>query len=64
MWKTITDENIREAVFRQSTKRAPGPDRLGFKVIKLLWEWDTSRIIGLVKTMFRLGIHPQAWKEA
>ena len=33
MWKTITDENIREAVFGQSFKKAPCPDRLGFKTI-------------------------------
>jgi hypothetical protein len=37
MWKTITDEDIRLALFDQSVKKAPGPDRLGFKVMRLLW---------------------------
>ena len=35
MWKMITEENIRKAVFGQSVKKAPGPDRLGFKAIRL-----------------------------
>jgi hypothetical protein len=33
MWKKITEEDIREALFHQSVKKAPGPDRLGFKGI-------------------------------
>jgi uncharacterized protein involved in tolerance to divalent cations len=64
MWKTITDEGIQVALFNQSVKKAPGPDRLGFKAIRLLWEWDAPRIIAVVKMTFRLGIHPRVWKEA
>jgi ribonuclease HI len=64
MWKTITEEDIRLALFDQSVKKAPGPDRLGFKEMRLLWEWDAHRIIAIVKTSFRLGIHPRVWKEA
>jgi len=64
MWKKITDEDIREALFNQSVQTAPGPDRLGFKAIRLLWKWDSQRIIDIVKVSFRLGIHPPAWKEA
>jgi len=64
MWKKITDEDIRLALFDQSVKKAPGPDRLGFKAMRLLWEWDAPRIIAIVKVTFRLGIHPRVWKEA
>jgi len=58
MWKMITDEDIREALFNQSVQKAPGPDRLGFKVIRLLWDWNSQRIINIIKASFRLGIHP------
>jgi len=64
MWKKITDEDIREALFSQSIQKAPGPDRLGFKAMRSLWEWDSQRIINIVKVSFRLGVHPRAWKEA
>jgi len=29
-----------------------------------LWEWDSQRIINVVKVSFRLGIHTRVWKEA
>jgi len=64
MWKKITEEDIREALFDQSVKKAPGPDRLECKVIRLLWEWDSWRIIEIVKALFWLEVHPQVWKEA
>jgi len=64
MWKKITEEDIREALFNQSVQKAPGPDRLGFKAIRLLWDWDYQRIINIVKVWFRLGVHPRVWKEA
>jgi hypothetical protein len=62
-WKIITDEDIREALFDQSVKKTPGLDRLGFNAIQLLWDWDSRRIITIVKTTFRLGVHPRVWKE-
>jgi hypothetical protein len=63
MWMKITDEDVQLAVFDQSVKKAPGPDKLGFKAIRLLWEWDAPRIIAIVKPSFRLGAHPRVWKE-
>jgi len=56
-WKKITDEDIRMALFDQSVKKVAGPDRLGFKAIRWVWEWDSQRITNVVKTWFRLGIH-------
>ena len=64
MWKSITEEDIQEAVFNQSILKASGQDRLGFKAIWFLWEWDSLRIIQIVKTSFRLGLHPCVWKKA
>ena len=34
--RTITNEDIRKALFDQSIKKAPGPTKLNFKAIKLL----------------------------
>jgi len=47
----------------QSVQKAAGSDRLGFEAIRLLWDWDSQRIINVVKASFRLGIHPRVWKE-
>jgi hypothetical protein len=35
MWKNITNEDVREVLFDQSVKKAPGPDRLWFEAIQL-----------------------------
>jgi len=53
MWRNITDQNIREALFDQWVLKAPGPDRLGLKSVRKLWEWNSYRIIALTKTSFR-----------
>jgi hypothetical protein len=34
----ITDQVIKDALFSQSIKKAPEPDRLNFKTIRLIWE--------------------------
>ena len=44
----IRDIDIEEALFNQSTKKAPGPDRLNFKALRLLWQWDKDRVKALV----------------
>jgi len=64
MWKMITDESIRVALLDQSVRKAPGLDRLGFKAIRLLWEWDAPRIITIVKTSFRLGNSSTSLEES
>ena len=60
----ITDQDIDNALFAQSIKKAPGPDRLNFKAIRLLWNWDQGRITALIRHCFRLGYHPKRWKLA
>jgi hypothetical protein len=40
----ITDEDIEKTLFEQSIKKAPEPDKLNFKALRLLWSWDKARI--------------------
>ncbi|KAJ5453717.1 uncharacterized protein N7458_004673 [Penicillium daleae] len=44
--------------------RLPTSARLNFRALRLVWEWDSPRIVALARQYFRLGIHPQAWKTA
>jgi hypothetical protein len=55
---------IREALFAQSVKKAPGLDGLGFKALRLLWVWAEKRIVALVRGCIGTGYHPRAWKAA
>ena len=47
-----------------STKKSPGPDGIGPLAIKCLFEWDPERIVALIRTHIRLGVHPDRWKLA
>jgi Reverse transcriptase (RNA-dependent DNA polymerase)/Endonuclease-reverse transcriptase len=60
----ITEEDIEKALFEQSIKKAPGPDKLNFKALRLLWSWDKARIQALILQCFNQGIHPKSWKKA
>jgi hypothetical protein len=40
----ITKEDIEKALFKQSIKKALGPNKLNFKALRLLWSWDKARI--------------------
>jgi hypothetical protein len=61
---SIRDINIEEALFNQSTKKALGPDRLNFKALRLLWQWDKDRVKALVIQCLKQGYHLYSWRIA
>ena len=44
----VSAKEIREALFAQSVKKAPGVDSIGFKALRLLWRWAEDRVVSLV----------------
>ena len=48
----------------QSVKKAPGPDRLTFRAIQLIWDRDSDKVVELIHACIRTGIHPQVWNTA
>ena len=60
----ITEGDIERALFEQSIKKAPGPDKLNFKALRLLWSWDKARIQALILQCFNQGSHLKTWKKA
>lgn len=60
----ITSQLVEKALFCQSPTKAPGPDKLNFKAIRLVWSWDPERITAIVKNAVRLHYHPKSWKRA
>jgi len=55
---------VQDALFAQSIKKAPGIDKLGFRALRLLWSWDSDRVVALVQGGMLLGYHPRVWKTA
>ena len=60
----ITEQIVERALFSQSVKKAPGPDKLSFGAIRLLWKWNGMRNVGLTEAAVRTGRHPAIWKRA
>ena len=55
---------IRQALFTQVVKKAPGVDGISFRALRLLWRWAEDRVISLVRGCIRKGFHPCTWKTA
>ena len=47
-----------------SNRSAPGEDRMGAEIVKLLWEWDPERVTNLARLCVQVGTHPESWKTA
>lgn len=45
-------------------KKAPGPDKINFQILRMIWEWDKMQITSMVQQVIRLGYYPKAWKRA
>jgi len=51
----ITEQAVERALFSQSVKKAPGPDKLSFGAIRLPWKWDKQRIVRLTREAIARG---------
>jgi hypothetical protein len=55
---------VREALFAQSVKKAPGVDGISLQALRLLWLWSEEHIVVLVQGCIRTGYQPYTWKTA
>ena len=62
--QTVTEDMINKALMTQSTSKAPGPDKFNFRILRMVWEWDSKRLITMVQHSIRLGYQPKRWKKA
>jgi hypothetical protein len=60
----VTEQGIKHALVSQSVKKAPGPDKLWFGTIRLLWKLDKERIVRLTRAGIRTGRDPAVWNRA
>lgn len=63
-YKTITEAEIRTAIFRSNPKKAPGPDDIPFLVWQKICEEAKDCIITLYQASLRLSHLPNSWRTA
>lgn len=56
---SVTRDNVGYALLCQSIKKAPGPNKHNFCILRLLWEWDSDRITSVIIQAIRLQYHPE-----
>jgi len=59
----VTKQAVERALYSQSMKKGPGPDKLSFGAIRPLWMWYKERIVRRTKAAIRTGSHPAVWKR-
>ena len=62
-YKEVTEKVIEKALMTQSTSKAPGPDKFNFRILCMVWEWDSKRITAIIQNAIRLGYQPKQWKK-
>jgi len=60
----ITEQAAERALYSQSVKKAPGPERLSFGTILVLWKWDKERIVRLTRAAICKERHPAVYMAA
>ena len=58
----IRRNTVWKALFTQAPQKAPGADRISFKALRMLWDWNADRLVALARQCARLEVHLQAWK--
>lgn len=61
---TVTEDTVSQALFGQLATKAPGPNKINFQILRMIWSWDKLEITRLVQHAIRLGYHPKEWKKA
>jgi len=51
----VTEHAVERAILAQSLQKAPGPDKVSFGAIWLLWKWDKERIVKLARAAVHMG---------
>jgi len=51
------EQAVERELFSQSVKNAPGPHKLSSGAIRLLWNWDTERIVRLTRAAIPMVRH-------
>lgn len=60
----VTRKVISKALMTQAATKASGPNKINFRILQMIWEWDKIQITYMVHHVIRLGYHPKEWKKA
>ena len=59
----VTKNIIYKALMTQSLSKTPGPKKINFCILRMLWDWESEKIIAMVQQAIRLGYQSKRWKR-
>ncbi|KAL1952495.1 hypothetical protein VTO42DRAFT_5185 [Malbranchea cinnamomea] len=63
-WAPLTKAELDAAIFKSSSKKAPGPNRMSFAIIKKAYCTIPDTFYALYSKLIAVGYHPTVWKES
>src|SRR5436190_297955 len=63
-WPVISRDEIKEAIFSSSIRKAAGPDKISFLILQKAFENIENRFVILYSNLISYGYHPICWREA
>lgn len=57
--KMVTQYIVQQALMTQSMSKAPRPNKINFRSLRMIWEWNSRRFITMIKHSIRLGYQPK-----
>lgn len=63
-WPEVNKDEIKQAIFSSSTKKAAGPDKISFLILQKAFNTIENRFVKLYSNLISYGYHPICWREA
>ena len=60
----IQEKEVYEAIRHTANDKAPGPDQIPNRILKLIEKWLTPHLLKIFNASIRNGYHPKAWKAS
>ena len=55
VYKTVTNDVVYKAFISYSIFKAPGPDKINFRIFRMILEYDSEWFVAIVRHSIRLG---------
>ena len=63
-WSELTTEELEKIILSCSSKKASGPDRIGFLIIQKAYSTIPELFHQLYYKLIKFGFHPDCWKDS
>jgi ribonuclease HI len=60
----VTKAEVREALYTQSPKKAPGVSQISFQALRWIWQAESDTLYAIIHHCAEAGYHPRPWRTA